>query len=312
MENIFKTLDDGYIKYKNNIINVIVDNDDIVWFSAKESAKALGYANHINAIKQHTKNKDRLQLRYIDANNKTGHPHSLYFTEAGLYKLILRSKLPAAEKFSDWVTYDVLPSIRKYGYYKLSGDYEKIIKNLNIKLKRLSTAKINVDKENILLKQDLRKEIFPKGGLVYAIDFSTDTEEVYRVGMTMNMKNRKEVINSHTLHKQPVAFYLETNCPRQLETCIRCMLYDFRYMDRKDFFICSLQRIKMAFRSCARNITKMKNKSCSGSKTSKNQKGGNKFTLINTRAISQEITNTMLLRDKTQKKINKLNKIIYE
>ena len=314
MENIFKTLDDGYIKYKNNIINVIIDNNDILWFSAKESASALGYVKHINAIKLHTKNKDRVQLRYIDAENKIGHPHSLYLTEAGLYKLILRSKLPAAEKFSDWVTYDVLPSIRKYGYYKVSEEQNKIIKNLNIKIKRLSNMKKRVDKENTKLKKDLRKESFPKGGLVYAIDFSTDTE-IYRVGMTTNMKNRKEVINSHTLNKKNVAFYLETSCPRQLESCVRSLLYDFRYKDRKDFYICPLNRIKLAFRSCAREIKKIKkiknNVSC-GSKTRKNQNGGSQFTIMNTRLISQEIMNAIILRDKSLKKVNRLNKIIYK
>lgn len=37
--------------------------------------------------------------------------------EAGLYKLVMRSKLPNAEKFSDWVCEKVLPSICKTGLY---------------------------------------------------------------------------------------------------------------------------------------------------------------------------------------------------
>ncbi|MBQ4494318.1 MAG: phage antirepressor KilAC domain-containing protein, partial [Selenomonadaceae bacterium] len=37
--------------------------------------------------------------------------------EAGLYMLVMRSKLPSAEKFSDWVCEEVLPSIRKTGMY---------------------------------------------------------------------------------------------------------------------------------------------------------------------------------------------------
>lgn len=243
-------------------------------------------------------------------NNRIGHPHSLYLTEAGLYKLILRSKLSAAEKFSDWITYDILPSIRKYGYYKVSEEQNKIIKNLNIKIKRLSNMKNRVGEENAKLKKDLRKEIFPKGGLVYAIDFSTDTEEIYRIGMSTNMKNRKEVINSHTLNKKNVVFYLETGCPRQLESCVRSLLYDFRYKDNKDFYICPLNRIKLAFRSCVQDIKKIKNNVCSGSKT--NQKGGSGFTIINTRLISQEIMNAIMLRDKSCEKINKLNKKIYK
>lgn len=44
---------------------------------------------------------------------------SYYIDEAGFYELVFRSKLLAAKKFRDWVFTTVLPSIRKYGYFKL-------------------------------------------------------------------------------------------------------------------------------------------------------------------------------------------------
>lgn len=40
-----------------------------------------------------------------------------YVTEAGLYRILLRSRSPAAERFTDWVTEEVLPAIRKTGFY---------------------------------------------------------------------------------------------------------------------------------------------------------------------------------------------------
>ena len=39
--------------------------------------------------------------------------------ESGFYSLVLSSKLETAKKFKQWVTSQVLPSIRKYGQYKL-------------------------------------------------------------------------------------------------------------------------------------------------------------------------------------------------
>lgn len=309
MENIFKTLEDGYIVYKSNIINVIIDNNDVIWFNAKQTANALGYINHINAINMHTQKKDRLQLQYIKYDNKIKeHPHSLYVNEAGLYKLILRSRLYAAEKFTNWVTYDVLPSIRKFGYYKLSEEYKETVKTLNTKIKRLSTMKKNADNEIAILKQNLKKEKFPKGGLVYAIDFSTNKKEIYRVGMTSNMNKRKEVINSHTLNKLPVAHYIEIKCPRALESCIRALLYPFRYRDKADFFVCSLKRVKYAFTSCISGNKKII--SCESNPKDKNQYGGS-ITLIDTDIITNEIDNIINLRDKLLIKINKLNKKIY-
>lgn len=46
-----------------------------------------------------------------------GRKPALYVTEAGLYKLVMRSRKPEAEAFVDWVTGDVLPELRKRGYY---------------------------------------------------------------------------------------------------------------------------------------------------------------------------------------------------
>ena len=40
-----------------------------------------------------------------------------FVNEFGLYNLILSSRKPEAKKFKRWVTHEVLPSIRKYGYY---------------------------------------------------------------------------------------------------------------------------------------------------------------------------------------------------
>ncbi len=54
-------MEDGYIKYKNKTIAVIIDNNDIVWFNGKETC---------DALKQHTKKYDRTYLRDINAEEK--------------------------------------------------------------------------------------------------------------------------------------------------------------------------------------------------------------------------------------------------
>ncbi len=43
-----------------------------------------------------------------------------YIAEGDLYRLIMRSRLPEAERFEAWVTEEVLPSIRRHGGYLLS------------------------------------------------------------------------------------------------------------------------------------------------------------------------------------------------
>ena len=46
-----------------------------------------------------------------------GIPKAIFITEPGFYELVF--KLHIAEKFRDWVFEKVLPSIKKYGQYKL-------------------------------------------------------------------------------------------------------------------------------------------------------------------------------------------------
>ncbi len=115
---------------------------------------------------------------------------TMYINESGMYKLISRSRLEKAQKFSDWVTEDVLPSIRKYGYYKMKKSYEKEKNDLLEKINYL-------EKQNKLIINDMKKEKFPNGALVYFIDYSTDDnyeKNVYRLGATDDMNKRKKNI----------------------------------------------------------------------------------------------------------------------
>ena len=283
----------------------------MVWFNAKDTANALGYSNHINAINMHTKKNDKTQLQYINHYGYIGHPHSLYLNEAGLYKLIIRSKLPNAEKFTDFVTYNVLPSIRKYGYYKLNEQHGNTIKKLNIQLKRLKTIKGTVDKENEKLKRNLKKEKFPKGGLVYAVDYSTDEQESYRIGKTDDMNKRKQVIDTHTLDNHYVPYYILTSCPLAIETCIRGLLYPFRYKDRKDMFVCPLKKVKLAFDLCASGSKKVNYTNKSGSKTGNKQQRGGSYMTIDTNIIQNEINKVADKKAIILEKIDKLDRKIY-
>ena len=52
----------------------------------------------------------------------------LTVNEKGLYKLILTSRKPEAERFQDWITDEVLPTIRKTGQYRLTP--ERVLENV--------------------------------------------------------------------------------------------------------------------------------------------------------------------------------------
>ncbi len=255
MKNIFETLDENYITFDKFIINLIIDNSDKIWFNANQLTKSLEYSNYIKALKQHTSDKDRVQLKNINHSyNIKQHPQTVYLSESGMYKLILRSRLEKAQKFADWVTEDVLPSIRQYGYYKMKKSYEKDKNDLLEKINYL-------EKQNKLMINDLKKEKYPNGAVVYIIDYGDDPnyeKDVYRLGSTDDMNKRKKIYDTHTLHKKPVVEKHFTEKAVRLEMCTRSMLYEYRYKNKKDFFLCNRDIIKKAFKNCIKSIKNMK------------------------------------------------------
>ena len=98
----------------NFTINAYIDISGNPWFKGKEIATLLGYKDTDDAIRRHIDEDDKKNLSGIS-------PGSFYWytflNESGLYSLILRSKLDSVKYFQRWVTKDVLPSIRKTGFY---------------------------------------------------------------------------------------------------------------------------------------------------------------------------------------------------
>ena len=98
--------------------NSYIDHKCRVWFKAKEVATILGYRDTNQAIRKHVDKEDK----YKGAVETTGGlQQSFHINESGFYSLVLSSKLETAKKFKRWVTSEVLPAIRKFGYYKMIG-----------------------------------------------------------------------------------------------------------------------------------------------------------------------------------------------
>ena len=92
------------------------------FFCASDVAKALGYVNPYAAVKRHcrgplTKREGVVQKvnQYGDAGEQV--VEISFITEGDVYRLIVHSKLPSAERFEHWVFDEVLPAIRKHGAY---------------------------------------------------------------------------------------------------------------------------------------------------------------------------------------------------
>lgn len=100
-------------------IRVIEQNGNYL-FCGKDIAKALGYQRTADAISAHCKG-----VCVLPTPSSGGVQNTKYIPEGDLYRLIIRSRLPAAERFERWVFDEVLPSIRKSGGYGI--DIEAVI-----------------------------------------------------------------------------------------------------------------------------------------------------------------------------------------
>ena len=90
---------------------VLVDGEP--WFSASDVAARLGYTNPQKAVRDHCKSP-----RPVGVNDSfTLGPSANIIPERDVYRLVMRSKMPQAERFEEWVVGEVLPSIRKTGGY---------------------------------------------------------------------------------------------------------------------------------------------------------------------------------------------------
>ena len=96
----------------NEIRTVEIDGE--IWFVASDVAKTLGYKRPSEAVRQHCKEKGTVKDRIP---TEGGEQEVLLINEPNVYRLIIKSQLPAAEAFENWLFEEVVPSIRKKGFY---------------------------------------------------------------------------------------------------------------------------------------------------------------------------------------------------
>ena len=119
-----------------------IDDKQNIWFRGKDIAQILGYKDIVNALKQHVSVENKM-IHFMRPNcwggetrpqqntlncwggetrpqqNDTRGKYYTFINEPGFYELVFTSKLEVAKRFRQWVFTTVLPSIRKYGQYKL-------------------------------------------------------------------------------------------------------------------------------------------------------------------------------------------------
>lgn len=152
------------------------------YFCAKDIATALGYSNPRASVSRHCKGVTK---RYILTEG--GNQEMSFIPEGDIYRLIIRSKLPSAEKFESWVMDEVLPQLRQTGSYSMTKQDSYMIEDPIERAKRWieeQEEKRILEKENEKLLQDTKIQQQVIGELQPKADY---TDEILKSNSSMNI-----------------------------------------------------------------------------------------------------------------------------
>lgn len=132
-------------------IRTLLINDE-PYFVANDIAKVLGYKNPSKATNDHCKKAIKAW-----GNDSLGRRQEFkVIPEPDMYRLIIKSNLPDAEKFENWVMEEVLPTIRKHGMYAT----EDLLNNPDLLIQ--VATQLKEERTNRLIAEQRVNELQPK------------------------------------------------------------------------------------------------------------------------------------------------------
>lgn len=119
-------------------IRTVVNESGEPMFCLADVCKALGLTNP-TMVKQSLKQDALSSNEVMDSLGRK--QQATFISESNLYKCIFQSRKPDAEKFQDWVTEEILPSIRKHGAYLTPDKIEEVLNDPDTIIKLATTLK---------------------------------------------------------------------------------------------------------------------------------------------------------------------------
>ena len=205
----------------------VIERNNEPWFVGKDVAEALGYSQPAKAIREHVKDTHK---GVSEMDTPGGRQQIIIIDEAGLYSLVLRSKLPAAEAFQEWVVAEVIPSIRKTGSYSVNQDIKAIEVEARLNNSRASVAStfLKVAQMTDLLEykhicQQKAAEVLSGVPLLPMQSINENTLSADAVGRELGISGNMvgRIANQHNLKTAEYGKYFydkSRHCQKQVET----------------------------------------------------------------------------------------------
>lgn len=176
--------------FESNEVRTMLVNEE-PFFVANDVAKTLGYANTSDATNKHCKKG----FMAWGSDSLGRQQQFKLIPESDVYRLVFRSKLPEAEKFENWVTEEVLPSIRKTGSYQIPKDPMDALRLMFQATEHTQEKVKQVDARVIHLEQNVKLE---PGEYTYI--GKSISRKVYQIGKeraySMNRQQKDELFKA--------------------------------------------------------------------------------------------------------------------
>lgn len=180
----------------NNLMNFEGNNVEVfelngqVLFNPKHVADILDIKNVNDNLRKMNKNQV-IKLKNSDIGNtdfrKLNNAGENFLTESGVYKLVFKSRKHEAERFSDWVTDEVLPIIRKHGAYMTNDVIEKTLTDLDYLIQLATTLK--EERQARLLAEKKIEEQKPLVDFANQVSDTTDLIDMKTMAKLLKDKN---------------------------------------------------------------------------------------------------------------------------
>lgn len=180
-----------------------VEVDGNPYFVAIDVARSLGYSNPNDAVTRHCRGYVKHAVPTSSAKQQMN-----IIPEPDLYRLVVNSKLPSAEKFELWVFEEVLPAIRKHGAYMTPEKIQEVLLNPDTLIQLATTLKEEQSKNDMLSLENAKKdqiigELKPKADYTDSILKSRSLVTITQIAKDYGMSGQK--MNS-TLHDLGVQY----------------------------------------------------------------------------------------------------------
>jgi prophage antirepressor-like protein len=222
--DLIKQIDETF-KFENKEIRVIGSYNEPL-FVAKDICDILELSNITNALRNIPEKWMTLQNVKSSYNSQ----NMIMLSEPAVYKLIMRSNKPIAQKFQEVVCEEILPSLRNKGEYKIQTILDKQ-NELTLELKK---------KDERIKKLQRETQVVDGKNVCYLCTANEkESEGIYTIGKAINLKNRLENYNSNKLFNFKMVYYISCKSVQlmdSIEKILLSKLNKYKILSTRDVF----------------------------------------------------------------------------